>query len=148
MTIDASSRRAAYRRLVHLGLALTAVVSLWAFMLARGDPILTVHIGFGLLFVGLVVTHLVQRRRTGAKLLSRLARRPSWRVRSVRLAVSDLLLLVATVAVLVTGLWDWLLPHANWRGIHWHAVSGLLLTALLVVHTVRRGRRLWRSQVR
>ena len=147
LAIGTDQRKALLRRWVHLLLVVSAVASLGAFQLTAGDAILTIHIGFGLLFVWLVIAHLVQRRRVGAKLLDQL-RRPSWRLRSVRLAFSDLLLLVMTAVMLGTGLWDWLAPHANWRGVHWHAISGLALAALLAIHTVRRRRRLLRSQIR
>jgi hypothetical protein len=141
-------RKTAYRRWVHVLLVVSAVASLVAFTLAAGDPVLTIHIGFGLLFGWLVAVHLVQRRRVGTRLVGQMRRRPSLRSRPVRLAVSDLLLLIVTAGAIGSGLWDWLAPHANWRGIHWHAISGMTLAVLLTIHTMRRGRRLLRSHIR
>ena len=128
------------RALVHVGLLATATVSLVE------EPVLTLHIALGLLFVGLTVTHLVQRRRVSATLLTHLRQRPSLRPRSSRLAAADLLLLALTTAMLASGLWDWLAPHHT--RIRWHAISGVLLAGLLLVHTVRRRRRLLTSNVR
>ena len=62
------SRRAVARWCVHVGLIVTALVSL-AF-----EPILTIHIVVGLIFSVLAVTHLAQRRQVSIKLLTRLGR--------------------------------------------------------------------------
>ena len=63
-----------------------------------------------------------------------------------RLAVSDALLVTVTVVMLVSGFWDWSLGHPT--RIRWHAISGVVLSVFLLVHTLRRRRRLRLSQVR
>ena len=47
--------------------------------------------------------------------------------------------------MLMSGLWDWLGAHPT--RIRWHAISGVVLAGLLLVHTVRRSRRLRASHV-
>jgi hypothetical protein len=133
-------RRSARRRWVHLGLIGSAVVSLaW-------EPVLTIHIFVGLLLVALVVTHLAQRRRVSTALLAGLVRRRSIPSRSTRTAAADLLLLAVTTLMFASGLWDWLAGHPT--RIRWHALSGVALAALVLIHTVRRRRRLLDSRVR
>lgn len=106
------------------------------------EPELGLHVLLGLAFVGLVVVHLGQRRRTSSALVRRL-RRPVGR--SGRLALADVLLAALTVAMLGSGLWDWLDQPTK---IRWHAITGVLLAGLLAVHTTRRSRRLRKSDVR
>jgi hypothetical protein len=125
---------------VHVGLIVTASVSL-AF-----EPVLTIHVVVGLIFVALVVVHLAQRRRVSTKLAARLLRVRTLSRRGGRLAVADALLGAVTVAMVVSGFWDWSLGHPT--RIRWHAVAGFVLAALLVVHTFRRRRRLRSSRVR
>ena len=98
-TVD--RRRARARLTVHLGLIVTAAVSLTL------EPVLTLHIALGLVFIGLVGAHLVQRRHTTSRLASRLVH-PVLTRPSDRLALSDALLLALTVAMFGSGLWDWL----------------------------------------
>jgi ABC-type thiamin/hydroxymethylpyrimidine transport system permease subunit len=128
---------AARRWWVHLGLIVTTVVSLVL------EPVLTVHIGLGLAFVALVVAHLVQRRRTSTALLRRL---PDISRSAGRLALVDALLAALTIAMFASGVWDWALGHPT--RIRWHAITGVVLAGLLVVHTVRRWRRLGTSRIR
>jgi hypothetical protein len=133
-------RIAQQRWLVHLGLMATLAVSLWF------EPILAIHVAFGLAFAGLVAAHLTQRRRVSANLVARLARPALLRTRPGRLAAADLLLLALTLVMLVSGFWDLLAIHPT--RLRWHAISGIGLTGLLVVHTARRWRRLRTSKVR
>jgi len=133
-------RRRAYRWWVHVGLILTAAVSL-AF-----EPILTIHISIGLAFAGLVVVHLAQRRKVTSKLATRLLRVRTLHRPGGRLAVADALLAAATSAMLISGFWDWSAGHPT--RIRWHAITGVVLAAFLVVHTLRRRSRLRFSQVR
>jgi len=65
---------------------------------------------------------------------------------TLRLAVADALLAAVTVAMLVSGFWDWSLGHPT--RIRWHAFAWFLLAPLLVVHTLRRWARLRSSRVR
>ena len=125
---------------VHVGLLVTAAVSLLV------EPTLSLHILIGLGFVALVVVHLVQRRRVSVSLLKRLAHPGSWRQASGRLAIADTVLAGLTVVMLGSGLWDWLSGHPT--RLRWHAISGVILTGFLVVHTLRRRNRLRSSRIR
>ena len=137
----ASGRRSSTARLaVHVGLVLTVVVSLVF------EPVLTLHIVVGFAFLGLVGAHLWQRRRVTAQLTRRLTHPATWWAPAGRLALADVLLSSLTVAMLGSGLWDWLAPHPT--RIRWHAITGVALTVLLFSHTVRRRRRLRHSRVR
>ena len=133
-------RSAVWRWWVHVGLVVSASVSLAV------EPILSLHILIGLAFIALVGTHLLQRRRVSASLLSRLVHPPGWLSPSGRLAVADLILTVLTIAMLSSGLWDWLTGHPT--RIRWHAITGVILAGFLLVHTVRRRSRLRTSRVR
>jgi hypothetical protein len=133
-------RETAYRSWVHVGLIVSAVVSLVF------EPVLAIHIGVGLLFIALVATHVAQRRQVSANLITRLLKRQSLRSPSTRMVLADLILLTVTTGMLASGFWDWLAGHPT--SIRWHAISGVVLAALLVVHTLRRRRRLLSSQVR
>jgi hypothetical protein len=111
------------------------------------------HTVVGLVFVGLVVVHLAQRRRTVGRLAAELIRARTIIERRIRLAVSDLVLLFITVNVLVSGIVDWSrgaptrlpLPTPFDR---WHLDSGLVLVVFLAVHVWRRRTRLRRSTIR
>jgi hypothetical protein len=118
----------------------------------------TVHIVLGLSFFALVVLHLVQRRRTVRRLVTRLGHAGTWLRPQGRLAFSDLALAFITVNVLVSGIVDLVsgsnvslplqgtgLPDQLMR---WHSLSSVLLLGYLVVHLVRRKGRLVHSQVR
>ena len=134
-------RTAAGRRwLVHLALLATATVSLVL------EPLLTLHVALGCAFVGFVVVHLVQRRRTTTALARRLPRVAAWSRGPGRLALADGLLAALTVAMFASGLYDWLAGHPT--RIRWHALTGVALAVLLAVHTLRRRGRLRRSSVR
>jgi hypothetical protein len=63
-----------------------------------------------------------------------------------RLALADALLAGIAVGMLVSGFWDWLTGHPT--RFRWHALTGVALAILLLIHTVRRSSRLRRSQVR
>jgi len=136
-----SERRVLSRWLVHLGLIATLVVSLMF------EPlVLAIHIAVGLVFAVLAGLHLAQRRRVSASLLARLARVRMLARPSGRLALADLLLAVITAGMLASGFWDWFAGHPT--KIRWHAITGVVLAILLVVHTIRRRSRLRRSAVR
>ena len=130
------------RWLVHLGLVGMTIVSL-----VFEPLILTIHIVLGLAFAVLAVAHLIQRRRVSARLLARLSR-PGRTLAGPagRLALADALLAAMTAGMLASGFWDWSAGHPT--RIRWHAISGIVLTVLLAVHTVRRRSRLRRSKVR
>lgn len=112
----------------------TAVISLAL------EPVLALHVIVGLVFVGLVLIHVAQRRRVSTRLLGRLRAHPLPASRTSRLAIADLLLLAVTTVMLTAGLWDVLAGHPT--RIRWHAISGVLLAGMLVAHALRRRRRL------
>jgi hypothetical protein len=135
------ARRAVFRWLVHLGLIGTVIVSL-----VFEPLVLAIHIDVGLAFAVLVGVHLAQRRRVSASLLARLARRQPLAAPAGRLALADALLAMITVGMLVSGFWDWFAGHPT--KIRWHAITGVVLAILLLIHTARRWPRLRRSKVR
>jgi hypothetical protein len=135
------ARRAVFRWLVHLGLIGTVIASL-----VFEPLVLAIHIAVGLAFVVRVGMHLAQRRRVSASLLARLARRQALARPAGLLALADALLAMITVGMLVSGFWDWFAGHPT--KIRWHAVTGVVLAILLLIHTARRWPRLRRSKVR
>ena len=148
---DLHSPRPAWGRgLVHLGLLLTAAGALATLTILYIRN--AIHADIGLAFVGLVVVHLAQRRRTVARLMSQLARAKSFAERRIRLAASDLILAFLTLNVLVSGVLDWSrgepiqlpLPRPFDR---WHLLSSVALVIYLVVHVWRRRTRLRRSTI-
>jgi hypothetical protein len=148
-----STRRGWTRGLVHLGLLLTvagALVTLDFLYIRNG-----IHAVIGLVFVGLVIVHLAQRRRTVASMASQLARARSIAQRRIRLAGSDSLLAFITLNVLVSGILDWnrgtqaVLPvPLPFNLDRWHLLSGIALVIYLMVHVWHRRRRLRRSVIR
>jgi hypothetical protein len=143
------------RFLVHLALLGTFAASLATVTaMTEGWP----HLVVGSAFVGLVVSHGVQRRHTVARLVGRLARPVTWLRRRGRLAWSDLILALLTINVVVSGSYDLatgnqvILQPGEWgipfRDIGWHVSAALLLTAYLVVHVARRWGRIRRSVIR
>jgi hypothetical protein len=142
------ARRSLSRWAVHLGLLCSAAAALGTLDLLHVR--IAIHTDVGLVFVGLVVVHLAQRRRTLVRMATR-AR--SLAGRGIRLAVSDLLLLFITVNVLVSGVLDWnrgvpiQLPLPGPFG-RWHAISAVALVVYLAVHVWRRRKRLRRSTIR
>ena len=124
---------------VHLGLIITVTISLWF------EPMLTIHIVVGFVFIGFCVAHIQQRRRITMNLLRRFAYPLALQRAQGRLALADALLAVLTLVMLATGLWDWLSGEPT--RTRWHAISGVILTGFLAVHTFRRRARLRRSRV-
>jgi hypothetical protein len=107
---------------------------------------LSLHIGLGLVFVVLVGIHLGQRRRVSTRLVLRLLKLQKLFVPAGRLAIADGFLFAISSAMLVSGFWDLLAPHHT--KIRWHAITGVVLVVFLVVHTLRRWKRLRFSQIR
>jgi hypothetical protein len=146
-----TARRSLSRGAVHLGLLCSAAAALGTLDLLHVR--IAIHTDVGLVFAGLVVVHLAQRRRTLARMATRIVRARTIAERGIRLAVSDLLLLFITVNVLVSGVLDWSrgvpiqLPLPGPFG-RWHAISGLALVVYLTVHVWRRRKRLRRSTIR
>jgi hypothetical protein len=148
-------RRAAWRArsrwAVHLGLLCTAAAALGTLQLLHVR--VAYHADVGLVFVGLAVVHLAQRRHTIARMAARIVRAQTMVERRIRLAVSDVLLLFITLNVLVSGIVDWgrgaptqlPLPKPFYR---WHLDSGLALVVYLAVHAWHRRKRIRRSAIR
>ena len=134
------SRRSALRWLVHVSLIASSITSLVL------QPVLSLHIAFGLVFVLLVGMHLAQRRRVSTRLIVRLLKFEKLLGPAGRLALADGFLFALSSAMLFSGFWDLWAPHHT--KIRWHAVTGVVLTIFLTVHTLRRWRRLRFSQIR
>jgi hypothetical protein len=136
---------------VHLGLLCSVLAAIGTLQLLHVR--VAYHTVVGLVFVGLVVVHLVQRRRTVARMAGQIVRARTFVERRVRLAASDLLLLFIAVNVLVSGIIDWNrgqplqlpLPVPFDR---WHLDSGLALVVYLAIHVWHRRKRLRRSTIR
>jgi hypothetical protein len=137
---SSQTRRRAVRWLVHIGLIGSAIVSLVL------EPILVLHVIFGVLFVFLVACHLAQRRRISKRLAVRLLKARGLLLPGSRLALADGFLFIVTSAMLISGFWDLWAPHHT--KIRWHAITGVVMTVFLIVHTVRRRARLRISNIR
>jgi hypothetical protein len=145
-----AARRVWLRGLVHLALLLTAAGALATLTILYIRN--AIHADIGLVFVGLVVVHLIQRRHTVARMMGELVRVRSFVERRLRLAGSDVLLAFITINVLVSGVLDWgrgqpiqlPLPVPLDR---WHFLSGVALVAYLIVHVWHRRKRLRRSTI-
>ena len=147
-----SAWRARSRWAVHVGLLMSAAAALGTLQLLHVRQ--AYHTVAGLVFVGLVVIHLAQRRRTIARMATQIVRAKTFLERRIRLAVSDLVLFFITANVLVSGVVDWsrgaptqlpLLPAPFYR---WHLTSSVALVIYVVAHVSRRRKRLWRSTIR
>jgi hypothetical protein len=117
---------------VDLVLLMAAVVSLLT------EPMsIAVHSVLGLVFAGFVGPHLWNRRAWIRGTLRRLWQRRSLPA-TLRWSLSQAsLLLVLTVIVTASGLWDWLDGRTT---IRWHAISSIILLAVIIRHTwTRRG---------
>lgn len=136
---------------VHLGLLCSAAAALATLQLLHVR--IAIHTDVGLVFVGLVCVHLIQRRHTLARMATQLVRAKTFVQRRIRLTLSDVVLLFLTLNVLVSGILDWNrgapigvpLPRPFSR---WHLDSGIALVIYLAVHVWRRRKRLRRSVIR
>jgi hypothetical protein len=111
------------------------------------------HTVVGLVFVGLMVVHLAQRRRAIARMAKQIVRARTFVERGIRLAASDLVLLFLTVNVLVSGLVDWGRGEPTQLPLpvpldRWHLDSGAALVIYLSVHAWHRRKRIRRSTIR
>jgi hypothetical protein len=140
LTRSPTSRRSTLRWLVHVGLIASTITSLVL------EPVLSLHIAFGVVFVVLVGCHLVQRRRISTRMAVRLLHVRKLLEPAGRLALADGFLFIISSAMLFSGFWDLWAPHHT--KIRWHAITGVVLTLYLAVHTIRRWRRLRFSQIR
>ena len=146
-----SAWRSRSRWLVHLGLLVFAAAALGTLQLLHIRN--AVHADVGLVFAGLVVVHLAQRRHRIARMLAQLRRSRPRVERELRLLASDAILAFITLNVVVSGILDWgrgtpvSLPFPAPFG-RWHLVSSVVLVVYLVVHVSRRWKRIRRSTIR
>jgi hypothetical protein len=127
------TRRPIWRWAVDLVLIAAAVVSVLL------EPVsIAWHSVIGLVFAGFAGPHLWHRRAWIRGTLRRLWQRRTLS-RALRWSLSQAgLLLLLTVIVTGSGLWDWLDGRTT---IRWHAISSVILLAVLIRHTwTRRGR--------
>lgn len=146
-----SAWRARSRFVVHLGLLAGVAGALATLQLLHVR--VAYHAVVGLVFGGLVVVHLVQRRHRIGRMLAQVAGLRPRVERELRLLASDSILAFITLNVVASGIVDWgrgqpvALPLPLPFG-RWHAFSSILLVGYLVVHVARRWRRLRRSMIR
>ena len=140
------------RWLVHLGLLVFAAAALGTLQLLHIRN--AIHADVGLVFAGLVMVHLAQRRHRIAGMFTRLwgfRRRVG---RELHLLASDVILVFVTANVVVSGILDWnqgaplLLPLLPAPLDRWHLLSSVVLVVYLVIHVWRRWNRLRRSTIR
>lgn len=97
------------------------------------EPVsIAVHSMVGLVFAGFVAPHLWHRRAWIRGTLRRLWQR-RLQSRALRWGLSQAsLLLVLTLIVTASGLWDWLDGRTR---VRWHAISSIILIAIGLRHT-------------
>jgi hypothetical protein len=143
--------RARSRLLVHVGLLALLAAALGTLQLLHVRN--AIHADVGLVFAGLVVVHLAQRRHRTARMLAQLMRLRPRVERELRLLASDAILTFVTINVVVSGIVDWgrgspsLLPLPQPLD-RWHLTSSVVLVLYLIVHVLRRRKRLRRSTIR
>ncbi len=148
---DQARWRARGRLFVHVVLLLTIAGALGTLQLLHIHN--AIHADVGLVFAGAVIVHLWQRRHRLARMFGRLRRAHPQVEHELRLLASDSILAVLTAVVVVSGIIDWnrgsptLLPFPAPFG-RWHLLSSVLLVGYVVVHVVRRRKRLRRSTIR
>jgi hypothetical protein len=145
------SWRTRSRWIVHLGLLVFAAAALGTLQLLHIRN--AIHADVGLVFAGLVVVHLAQRRHRIARMFAQLERQRPRVERELRLLASDSILAFITLNVVVSGIIDWgrgnpvSLPFPR-PFDRWHLVSSVVLVVYLVVHVSRRWKRIRRSTIR
>jgi len=143
--------RARSRWLVHLGLLASVAAALGTLQLLHIRN--AIHADVGLVFAGLLIVHLAQRRHRIARMLAQLRRLGPRVERELRLLTSDAILTFITLNVVVSGIIDWgrgaplLLPLPR-PFDRWHLTSSVVLVVYLAVHVSRRWKRLRRSTIR
>jgi hypothetical protein len=139
------------RWLVHLGLLAFAAAALGTLQLLHIRN--AIHADVGLVFAGLVLVHLAQRRHRIVRMFAQLRRFGPPVERELRLLASDVILAFITLNVVVSGILDWgrgtpvSLPFPR-PFDRWHLLSSVVLVVYLVVHVSRRWRRIRRSTIR
>jgi hypothetical protein len=136
---------------VHLGLLASVAAALGTLQLLHIRN--AIHADVGLVFAGLVIVHLAQRRHRIARMLAKLGRLRPGVERELRLLASDAILTFITINVVISGILDWgrgaplLLPIPP-PFDRWHLTSSAVLVVYLAVHVSRRWKRLRRSTIR
>jgi hypothetical protein len=144
--------RSRSRWLVHLGLLAFAAAALGTLQLLHIRD--AIHADVGLVFAGLVIVHLAQRRHRIARMFPQLRRSRQRVARELRRLASDAILAFVTVNVVASGILDWdrgaplLLPLLPQPFGRWHLLSSVVLVVYLVIHVSRRRKRLRRSTIR
>jgi hypothetical protein len=139
------------RWFVHLGLLVSVAAALGTLQLLHVRN--AIHADVGLVFAGLVVVHLAQRRHRIARMLAQLMRIRPRIERELRLLGSDAILTFVTINVVLSGILDWgrgaplLLPLPP-PFDRWHLTSSAVLVVYLAIHVSRRWKRLRRSTIR
>jgi hypothetical protein len=146
-----SSWRAKSRWFVHLGLLVSVAAALGTLQLLHVRT--AIHADVGLVFAGLVVVHLVQRRHRIGRMVAQVMRLGPRLEREFRLLASDAILTLITINVVVSGILDWgrgssLLLPLPLPFQRWHLTSSAALVVYLVIHVSRRWRRIRRSTIR
>ena len=139
------------RWLVHLGLLVATAAALATLQLLHIHD--AIHADVGLVFAGLVIVHLIQRRHRIARMLAMVMRLRPRVERELRVLASDAVLFLITLNVVVSGILDWgrgeplllPLPPPLQR---WHLTSSAALVVYLVVHVSRRWKRIRKSTIR
>lgn len=141
---------------VHVVLIFTLAGSLLSLIYLSHS--ITIHVIFGVLFMVTMLFHLYQRRRTVATLLKRLIGLQSRTKAATRLVISDIILELLVLDVLVSGLVDGLAHHATQFPLaatlglppglsQWHKLAAIVLVVYVIVHVIRRRKRLRRSHI-
>ena len=140
------------RWLAHLGLLASAAAALGTLQLLHIRN--AIHADVGLVFAGLVIVHLAQRRHRIARMFAQLRRSRPRVARELRRLAPDAILAFVTANVVVSGILDWnrgtplLLPLLPQPFDRWHLLSSVVLVVYLVIHVSRRRKRLRRSTIR
>ena len=159
---ESRSRRdpiARNRWIIHVALIvgfLAAIIS--AIELSKkylGHSGVTDHTIIGLAVFAFVLVHLIQRRRTIARLVKRFTGDNGSGKTRMRLAGSDMILWFLILNVTLSGVLDFRRGQAIYLPIpgpyalqRWHELSALILVVYVTVHVIRRRARLRTSRVR
>ena len=100
VTQASSTRRSALRWLVYVSLITSAITSLVI------EPIISLYVTFGVIFVLLVGCHLVQRQRISKRLALRHLKVNKLLMPAGRPAIADGFLFTMTAAMLFSAFWD------------------------------------------
>src|ERR1019366_2219942 len=146
------------RWMVHLALILgflaAALSPIFLSRMYWGHSGTTNHAIISLIVLGIVLVHLWQRRHTVRRLFARLIGHQSSPAHRSFQAPSDLILWILTLNAVVSGVADYLVGHQIFLPVSgpiifqkWHAMSALVLLVYVIVHVVRRRKRLRRSHI-